>query len=227
MMRSKSSRSRVECDRNYVSRLSQGPGSARIAGRISLPVAGINDFLALRSSLEPLQLLPDLLAPLSTPLLVEVGASFDPLNDLLTLLEQRLLPEPSLKLAEGGYIADGVSQELDDLRLLTTDSKNFSIECCNRSGAEVVLPALSWASTRCLATIWKSAMLTRIGFLAIISASRLSNGERYITQELKEFEEKILSAEERSVELRTSTVAELRQEVHHNNLDAFRKVLAN
>ena len=79
--------------------LSQVQDLPRIAGRISLPVAGINDFLALRSSLEPLQLLPELLAPLSTPLLVEVGASFDPLNDLLPLLEQRLLPEPSLKLA--------------------------------------------------------------------------------------------------------------------------------
>ena len=95
------------------------------------------------SSLEPLQLLPELLAPLSPTLLVEVGASFDPLNDLLTLLAQRLLLEPSLKLAEGGYIADGVSKELDDLRLLTIDSKEFLNRMLQQSVIEAVLPVLA------------------------------------------------------------------------------------
>ena len=194
--------------------LSQVQDLPRIAGRISLPVAGINDFLALRSSLEPLQLLPDLLAPLSTPLLVEVGASFDPLNDLLTLLEQRLLPEPSLKLAEGGYIADGVSQELDDLRLLTTDSKEFLNRMLQQERERSGIASLKLGFNKVFGYYLEvsNAHKNRVPG-HYLRKQTLTNGERYITQELKEFEEKILSAEERSVELEQALFAELRQEV--------------
>jgi DNA mismatch repair protein MutS len=194
--------------------LAQVQDLPRIAGRISLPVAGMSDFLALRSSLGPLQLLPELLVPLSTPLLVEVGASFDPLSDLLTLLEQQLLPEPSLKLAESGYIADGVSQELDELRLLTTDSKEFLNQMLQQERERTGIVSLKLGFNKVFGYYLEVSNTHKNRVPSYYFRKQtLSNGERYITEELKEFEEKILSAEERSVELEQALFAELRQEV--------------
>jgi DNA mismatch repair protein MutS len=105
----------------------------RIMGRITLPVAGVNDLIALRESLEPLQILPVYFSELKSPLLKEIAEKFDPLTDLLDLLNLQLKEVPSLKLTEGGYIADGVSEELDHLRDISRNSKEHlnQILCCN------------------------------------------------------------------------------------------------
>ena len=75
----------------------------RIIGRITLPVVGVNDLVALRASLEPVHKLPTYLAELQAPLLKKIAENFDPLTDLLDLLYQRLLEAPSVKLREGGF----------------------------------------------------------------------------------------------------------------------------
>ena len=97
----------------------------RIIGRITLPVAGVNDLIALRESLEPLQIIPVYFSELKSPLLKEIAENFDPLTDLLDLLNQQLKEVPSKKLTEGGYIADGVSEELDKLRDISKNSKEY------------------------------------------------------------------------------------------------------
>jgi Mismatch repair ATPase (MutS family) len=78
----------------------------RIMGRITLPVASLNDLIALRESLVPLQILPVYFSEFYSPLLKEISEKFDPLADLLDLLNQQLKEVPSLKLSEGGYIAE-------------------------------------------------------------------------------------------------------------------------
>ena len=97
----------------------------RIVGRISLPVVGIADLIALRESLIPIQTIPPFLPRFSTFLLVSIASQFDSVQDVLELLQRFLLKEPSHRLHEGGYIASGISEELDELRTLAKDAKTI------------------------------------------------------------------------------------------------------
>ena len=194
--------------------LSQVQDLPRIVGRISLPGAGISDLLALRSSLIPLQPLPEIFAHLSAPLLKEVTHAFDPLSDLLQLLEQQLLPDPALRLGDGGYIATGVDTELDELRTLATHSKEFLNQLLQREREQSGIASLKLGFNKVFGYYLEAGNAHKNRVPAhYLRKQTLVNGERYITQELKEFEEKILSAEERCIELEQALFTQLRQQV--------------
>ncbi|MBS1256302.1 MAG: DNA mismatch repair protein MutS [Deltaproteobacteria bacterium] len=187
----------------------------RIMGRITLPVVGVNDLVALRESLEPVQNLPVYFAELRSLLLKTIADNFDPLIDLLNLLNQRLKHSPSVKLREGGYIADGVSKELDQLRDISRNSKEYLNQMLLREREQTGIASLKISFNKVfgyyleVSNVYKSSVPDYY-----IRKQTLVNAERYITADLKEFEEKILTAEERIAELEYELFLELKTELN-------------
>ena len=184
----------------------------RIAGRISLPVAGINDLVGLRESLFPVTELPDFLQYLQSPLLQEIQQQFDPLQDVLQLLETQLLPEPASKLREGNFMADGLSEELDGLRALSRNTRQILNALVEKERELTGLSSLKIGYNKVFG-YYLEVSNTRRGDVPerYIRKQTLVNAERYITPELKELEEKILGAEERICELEYELFRQLKQ----------------
>ena len=189
----------------------------RIMGRINLPVAGINDLVALRESLEPVQKLPLYLAELQSPLLKEIAEKFDPLTALLALLHRYLLDAPSVKLREGGFMAAGVSAELDELRDISRNSKQFLNEMLVNEREKTGISSLKISYNKVFGYYLEVSNVHKTSVPGnYIRKQTLVNAERYITAELKEFEEKILTAEERIGELEYELFQQLKTEINTN-----------
>ena len=181
----------------------------RITGRIALRTARPRDLSGLRDSLT---LLPELLAilPGAAPLLAELARDLVPPAGCLALLERALRPEPSAMVRDGGVIAEGYSAELDELRTLQTHSGAFLLELESRERERTGIPNLKVGYNNVHGFYIE---VTHAHAERIPSDYRrrqtLKNAERYITPELKTFEEKALSAQERSLALERSLYEEL------------------
>jgi DNA mismatch repair protein MutS len=178
-------------------------------------MAGVNDLVALRESLEPVQKLPSYLSELQSPLLKIIAENFDPLTDLLALLHQRLLETPSFKLREGGFIASGVSAELDELRDISRNSKQFLNEMLLRERERTGISSLKLSYNKVFGYYLEVSNVHKTSVPDdYIRKQTLVNAERYITADLKEFEEKILTAEERIGELEYELFQQLKTELN-------------
>ncbi|MDP2031022.1 MAG: DNA mismatch repair protein MutS [Thiobacillus sp.] len=171
----------------------------RISGRIALKSARPRDLSGLRDTLA---LLPDLAATLPDDHahLAALQRALADRPDLHELLARAVLPEPASVLREGGVIADGFDADLDELRALTRDAGAFLLELESRERARSGIATLKVEYNRVH------------GFYIEVSRAQsekvpddyrrrqtLKNAERYITPELKAFEDKALSAQDRAL----------------------------
>ncbi|WP_018508336.1 DNA mismatch repair protein MutS [Thiobacillus thioparus] len=171
----------------------------RISGRIALKNARPRDLSGLRDTLA---LLPELVASLPDDRvhLSALQSQLAARPDLHALLVQAIQPEPASVLREGGVIADGYDAELDELRALTRDAGAFLLELETRERARSGIGTLKVEYNKVH------------GFYIEVSRAQsenvpddyrrrqtLKNAERYITPELKAFEDKALSAQDRAL----------------------------
>jgi DNA mismatch repair protein MutS len=176
----------------------------RIASRVALKNARPRDLSGLRDSLRLLaELRP--LVPSSAGLLKNLLEELQTPEQCLQLLSSAIAPEPSAMLRDGGVIADGYSAELDELRGLQTNASEFLVSLEKREKERTGIPNL------------KVAYNNVHGYYIEVTNSHvekvpedyrrrqtLKNAERYITPELKVFEDKALSARDRSLALEKS-----------------------
>jgi DNA mismatch repair protein MutS len=176
----------------------------RIVARISLPVAGIADVVALREALGAMQFLPPLLAELRAPLLGEIAGQFDPMEDIYRYLKERFLAEPSLRINEGGYIAAGVSPELDHLRELSHDRRAVISRLEAQEREKTGIASLKIRFNKVFGYYLEISRTHQNKVPAeYLRKQTLVNAERYTTPQLQELEEQILGAEQRIAELET------------------------
>ena len=172
----------------------------RITTRVALKTARPRDLSGLRESLLQLPLLQNLLVNSSAILLETLGANLQAPREVLQLLTQAIRPEPASVLREGGVIADGFDAELDELRALQTNHGDFLLQFEAAEKARTGLTNL------------KVEYNSVHGFYIEISRAQaenapaeyrrrqtLKNAERFITPELKAFEDKVLSANDRAL----------------------------
>ena len=191
----------------------------RTLGRISQGSGNTRDLAAIRSSL---QVLPDLRHHLSAlnraalatdGLCAELEAQIYPLPHLLELLSTALVDEPPAFLKEGGIFRTGYNSELDELRGASTSGKEWVAALQQREIERTGIKSL------------KVRFNSVFGYFIEVTNSNLSavpadylrkqttvNGERFITPELKEFEAKILGADERSKQLEYQLFLKLREQ---------------
>ncbi|MGB4600607.1 MAG: DNA mismatch repair protein MutS [Trichlorobacter sp.] len=177
----------------------------RLSGRVSLAGAGGRDLRALYDSLEQVPDIRVLLAETTAPLLRELVNQLDPLKDVRSLIESAIAPCPPFSLREGGIIADGFNPELDELRTISREGKGF---IARLEAQERERTGINSLKIRFNKVFGYYIEVTRSNLSSVpdnyIRRQTIATGERYITEELKQYEEKVLGAEDRICELEYS-----------------------
>ncbi|MBI4293073.1 MAG: DNA mismatch repair protein MutS [Betaproteobacteria bacterium] len=181
----------------------------RITGRIALKNARPRDLSGLRDSLG---LLPGLIAaiPLDAPLLAQLTEELAPPQECRELLERSVKAEPSALVREGGVIAEGWSAELDELRALESNSSAFLVTLEARERERTGIANLKVEYNR-VHGFYIEVTNAQAGRVPADYRRRqtLKNAERYITPELKTFEDKALSARDRALALEKALYEDL------------------
>ncbi|KRG73498.1 DNA mismatch repair protein MutS [Stenotrophomonas ginsengisoli] len=172
----------------------------RILTRVALRSARPRDFSTLRDSLALLPQVAQILAPLSSPRLAALGSELDRHGHTAELLVRAIAPLPALKLVDGGVIADGFDIELDELRRLSTHADQFLIDLEARERETTGINTLKVGYNRVHGYyIEISKGQADKAPVHYTRRQTLTNAERYITEELKGFEDKVLSARDKSL----------------------------
>ena len=142
----------------------------------------------------------------------EIGAQLDACDEIRQKMATILCPEPPALTNKGGYIAQGVNVELDELRALSTDGKRFLLEMQQREIERTGIQSLKIGYNN----VFGYYLEVRNTFKHKVPSEwirkqTLVSGERYVTQELKQYEEKILGAEDRILSLEAKIYADLLQ----------------
>jgi DNA mismatch repair protein MutS len=186
----------------------------RLLSRVTLETANPRDLLALAASLARIPAARMALENLAVPKLESLHHNLDELTDVRGEIEHTIIPEPPITLNDGGVIAAGVDPELDELRGLSRNGKQFLAQMEERERQRTGINAL------------KVRFNSVFGYYLEISKSNLhlvppdyerrqtlANAERFSTPELKEYESKILDAEEKIVEIERRIFAALRSKI--------------
>ena len=191
----------------------------RLLSRVTLETANPRDVLALAASLARIPKVRTVLAELSdarqsAARLSTLHLAIDELGDLREKIDGTLVPEPPLTLSDGGVIAAGVDKDLDELRDLSRNSKQYLAQVETRERERTGIGSL------------KVKFNSIFGYYIEISKANLHlspadyerkqtlvNAERFTTPELKEYESKILDAQEKIVEIERRLFAELRSAI--------------
>ncbi len=183
----------------------------RLLSRVTLETANPRDVLALCASLNRTPLIKVALARLKSARLLTLHDLLDELSDLRERIEKTIVPEPPLTLSDGGVIQPGLDSELDELRNLSRNSKQYIAQIEERERKRTGIGSL------------KVKFNSVFGYYLEISKSNLHhapadyerkqtlvNAERFTTPELKEYEAKVLDAQEKIVEIERRLFTELR-----------------
>jgi DNA mismatch repair protein MutS len=172
----------------------------RITARVSLRSARPRDLTGLRATLSLLPALQALFADARSPRVTELAAAAAPHAPLHDLLSRAIKSEPSALVREGGVIADGFDAELDELRAIGNDCGAFLLNMETRERSRTGIANLKVEYNRVHGFYIE---VTRSQTEKVPSDYRrrqtLKNAERYITPELKTFEDKALSAQDRAL----------------------------
>jgi len=172
----------------------------RILTRVALRSARPRDMSTLRDGLGMLPQVAALLAPLDSPRLQALAAELGEHAQIAHLLASAVAEQPPLKLSDGGVIAGDYDAELDELRRLSTHADQFLIDLELRERESSGISTLKVGYNRVHGYyIEISKGQSDKAPLHYSRRQTLTNAERYITEELKSFEDKVLSARERSL----------------------------
>lgn len=174
----------------------------RISTRIALSSVRPKELAALRDSLAVLPNLQGLLACAQSDLLAQLQADLDCPDSLSDLLQKSLQAEPSIVVREGGVMADGFDSELDELRALQVNSGTFllALESRERERTGIATLKVEYNRVHGFYIELTAAQALQAKLPAdYLRRQTLKNAERFITPELKAFEDKALSAKERAL----------------------------
>jgi DNA mismatch repair protein MutS len=183
----------------------------RLLSRVTLETANPRDVLALAASLRKIPAVKGAVARLTAARLQALHTALDELSDLRERIEKTIVPEPPLSFADGGVIAAGIDRDLDELRELSRNSKAVLAQIEQRERGRTGISSL------------KVKFNSVFGYYIEVSKSNLHlvpqdydrkqtlvGAERFTTPELKEYEAKILDAQEKIVEIERRLFTELR-----------------
>jgi DNA mismatch repair protein MutS len=186
----------------------------RLIARTALGSAGPRDLVGLKQSIAAVPRARMTLQACEAPLLRTLSSELDDLADVRDDIDRSLVDEPGALVRDGGYIRDGLDAELDDLRHISRSGKQVIAELEERERIRTGINSLKVRYNRVF------------GYYIEISKSHLhavpsdyhrkqtiAGGERFITPALKEYEEKVLGADERILEREVELFEKLRERV--------------
>lgn len=183
----------------------------RLLTRMEVGTANARDMNALKSSLYVLPAIKKSLAKATAKLLVNIHQKISTYDDLVVLIDKAIVEDPSFSIREGGFIKDDYNQELDEYRNIAKNSKRLLQQMeedeKNKTGIKSLKIGYNKVFGYYIEVRHSSTEMVPENY---IRKQTLANAERYITPELKEFETKILGAQEKIVQLEYNLFAELR-----------------
>ena len=186
----------------------------RILARLEVGSANARDLISLKNSLEVLPAIKALLASNRTRLISRFNNEISLHEDIYSLLASAIVDEPPFTVREGGMIRDGYHVELDELHTIASDNKiwmrDFELRIKEESGIKTLKVGYNKVFGYYIEVSKGSINLVPEYF---IRKQTLVNAERYIVPELKEFENKILSAKEKIQELEYYLFNEIRDKI--------------
>ncbi|MBW6521259.1 MAG: DNA mismatch repair protein MutS [Desulfoarculaceae bacterium] len=186
----------------------------RLNSRMVLGNANGRDMLAMRTSLAILPTIKGLLARCSATRLATIGAELDPLTAIHQLLTDAIHEDAPITLRDGHLIRAGFNQELDELVHLLRDGKQMILELENKERAATGIAKLKVGYNRVFGYFIEVSRLQAEHVPEhYIRKQTLVNAERFITPELKEFEEKVMGAQEKRLELEYQLFTRVRQQL--------------
>jgi DNA mismatch repair protein MutS len=186
----------------------------RLVARAALGTAGPRDLVALKQSLTVVPRARLILEAFQTPLIASLTAELDDLLDLRNAIERTLLDEPPAIAREGGLIRDGVDDEIDSLRRISRSGKQVISELEEAERRRTGIGSLKVRYNRVFGYYIE---VSKSNLHAVpsdyIRKQTIAGGERFITPALKEYEEKVLGADERIIEREIELFEALRAQV--------------
>jgi len=183
----------------------------RLLTRMEVGTANARDMNALKSSLYVLPTIKKSLAKATAKLLANIHQKISTYDDLVVLIDKAIVEDPSFSIREGGFIKDGYNQELDEYRNIAKNSKRLLQQMeedeKNKTGIKSLKIGYNKVFGYYIEVRHSSTEMVPENY---IRKQTLANAERYITPELKEFETKILGAQEKIVQLEYNLFTELR-----------------
>ncbi|NJD09980.1 MAG: DNA mismatch repair protein MutS [Gemmatimonadetes bacterium] len=186
----------------------------RLAGKVGAGRVLPRELRALATSLAALPVLRHQLAESESPLLRALHEQSDELADVRQLIDRALADEPPATLAEGAVVRPGWSRELDELRALHDGAQDTIARLQARERERSGIPSLKVGYNKVFGYYLEVTHAHAARVPADYERKQtLANAERYVTPELKEWESKVLDAEDRILALEARLFAQLRQEV--------------
>ena len=174
----------------------------RILARVGTNRANARDLLSLGQSLEPLPAIRGVLALAYSTTLTQLGQWIDPFEDLKTLLGRAIADDPPVTMKDGGMMRVGFDATLDELRSLSRTGKDWIAAYQAREVERTGIPSLKVGFNR---VFGYTIEITKQHLGKVppeyVRRQTLANGERFVTDELRQYEEKVLGADEQSKDL--------------------------
>jgi DNA mismatch repair protein MutS len=191
----------------------------RLNSRVSLGIANPRDLVSLRESLGRLHRIRERLAPLGAEALKDIHRRIDPMEDVVRLLTGALHDEPPITVREGGIFRQGYNRELDDLKTAARDGKRWiaSLEAEERKRT-----GIASLKVRYNKVFGYYIEVTKANLDSVPGdydrKQTLANAERFTTPALKEYEQKVVGAEDRAQNLEYELFQEIRTRVAEQSL---------
>ena len=201
----------------------------RLVGRLNLGTASPRDLLALNRSLSQTPNINQTLSDAQSLLLQVLSENIFELPIIRELISRSISDEPPLNISDGGVIRQGFNRELDELRNVSTDAKQIiaAFEEQEKQRTGILTLKVRFNNVFGYFIEVSKGQTSRVP-IDYERRQTLTNAERYTTPQLKEWEEKVLGAEEKILELETSLFKEVRSEVQKEtrNLQTTARALA-
>jgi DNA mismatch repair protein MutS len=185
----------------------------RIAARISTYRANPRDLVALAATLRKIPQLRQTLKRFRADLLVRLSNGCDSIDELTELLESAIQPDCPSHLRDGGVIKTGFSQELDHLRSISKDGQSWLVKYQKQQAERTSIPNLKIGYNKVFGYyIEVTHSFSKKVPADYVRKQTIKNAERYITNELKEYEDQVLGAEEKALTLEQQIFEDIRQQ---------------
>ena len=189
----------------------------RLSGKMAYGNANARDMITLKNSLEKLPAVKQVLSQCNSKKLKELYYNIDELQDIYELIEKSIVDDPPMGIKDGGIIKLGYDEEIDKLKTATTQGKNWIIKLEAEEKEKTGIKTLKIGYNK----VFGYYIEVSKSFIPqvperFIRKQTLTNGERYITEELKNLENQILGAEEKVINLEYNEFVKIREEIAKN-----------
>ncbi len=191
-------------------RLKQIHDLERLISKVAVGKINPKEVISLKRTLSQMQPIKELIAIENSDVLKRIAERINPCSQLLELIDTTMEDDPALHIGKGKVIADGFNAELDELRAISFSGKDYLSELQKRESERTGIPSLKVAFNNVFGYYLEVRNTHKDKVPEEwVRKQTLVNAERYITEELKEYESRILGAEEKILAIETRLFQDL------------------